>query len=204
MSRLPLGDLETALMDPKAYRTRLDRGRDSGFGPSYFGCLRIALLRYHESKDIVAAKRYLEESLDRFKNIWRRAETLEQFEWYVEEHVGRGWPTFKTRLRIRVPLPEWITADLYCSGEIPRVDLVPAGGYAAWLFRSREQKGWEQELQMPLIQDTLAKLLKVPVEEVQVGLYSFEERFVASHIYSYREIERSHRALTNLLRGMGY
>lgn len=204
MPRLPLGHLEVALKDPKAYRKKLDAVRDSGFGQSYFNYLRIALLKYHDSKDRVAARRYLEEKLERFKSAWRQSETLEQFEWYIEEHTRRRWPTFETRLRVRVLLPEWVTADLYCSGEIPRVDLIPTGGYAAWLFKSREPEGWEEQLQMPLIQDTVAQLLNVPIDEVQVGLYAFQEMSVASRVYTRREIDRSHTVLANLLREMGY
>lgn len=204
MSRLPLGDLEAALQDPKAYRKKVDATRAPGFGSSYFGFLRFALLRYHDSNDIVEARRYLEERLDRFRSGHRQAETLEQLDWYIEEYIRRGWPTFETRLRIQVLLPNWVPEDLRCSGEIPRVDVVPQGGYAAWLMKSRDPEGWEQQLQMPLIQDTVARLLKAPIEEVQVGLYSFQERFVASRIYTGREIGHSYSILTGLLKEMGY
>lgn len=204
MSRLPLGDLESALKDPKAYRKKIDTPRSPGFGQSYFGYLRIALLKYHNSKDIVDARRYLEERLDRFKSAYRQSETLEQFDWYIDEYSRRGWPTFGTRLRIQVSLPNWVPADLRCSGEIPRIDIVSGGGYATWLMKSHEPAEWEQQLQMPLIQGTVAKLLKVPTEEVRVGIYSFHERTVTSHIYTYQEIEQSHSALASLLREMGY
>lgn len=204
MPRLPLGDLQAALKDPKAYREKLDANRDSGFGPSYFNFLRVALLKYHSTRNVMEARRYLEERLDRFKSATRQAETLDQFEWYVDEYTKRSWPTFETRLRIEVQLPSWVPDDLRCSGEIPRVDIVPKGGYAAWLFKSAEPDGWEQQLQMPLIQNTVAHVLQAPVEEVQVGLYCFQERLIAARVFTHREIERSHGALTSLLREMGY
>lgn len=204
MSRLPLGDLESALKDPTAYRKKIDTPQSTRFGQSYFGYLRIALLKYHDSKDIVDARRYLEERLDGFKSAYKRSETLEQFDWYIDEYSRRGWPTFGTRLRIQVSLPNWTPDDLRCSGEIPRIDIVPGEGYAAWLMKSREPAEWEQQLQMPLIQDTVAQLLKVPAEEVQVGIYSFHERFAASRIYTFQEIEQSHSALARLLKEMGY
>jgi hypothetical protein len=204
MPRLPLGDLEAALKDPRDYRNKIDDARSSRFRASYFGFLRFALLKYHDLNDIVEARRYLVERLERFKSAKRRAETLKQFEWYVEEHIGRNWPTFRTRLRVQVLLPNWAPGNLRCSGEITRVDIIPQGGYAAWLLKSREPNGWEQQLQMPLIQDTLSRLLKAPAEEVQVGIYSFQERLVASRVYTFREIQRSHDILNNLLREMGY
>lgn len=204
MPRLPLGDLETALRDPISYRNKINAARDSGFGKSYFGFLRFAIFKYHTANDFVGSRRYLEENLDSFKSTTRRIETLEQFEWYVEEYIGRGWLTFRTRLRIQVRLPNWVPVDLRCSGEIPRVDVIPQGGYAAWLMKSREPEGWEQQLRMPLIQDTVALLLNVPIEEVQVGIYSFVEKFVASRVYTGREIQGSYSTLANLLKEMEY
>src|SRR5690606_16068933 len=122
----------------------------------------------------------------RFNSTRRQAETLERFDWYIDEYSRRDWPTFGTRMRIQVSLPNWAPEDLRCSGEIPRVDIVPGGGYAAWLMKSHEPPAWEQQLQMPLIQGTIAQLLKAPAEEVQVGIYSFQERFAASRIYTHQ------------------
>jgi hypothetical protein len=35
------------------------------------------------------------------------------------------------------------------------LDINPNEGYAAWLFRSKGVEGWENELQMPIVQNVI-------------------------------------------------
>jgi hypothetical protein len=130
---------------------------------------------------------------------------MEQFEWYTEEYANRGWPAFETRLRLVLPLPSWAPPDLLCSGEVSRVDIVPAGGYAAWLMRSRGLQNWSRELRMPLIQGALAsKALGVPGNEVRIGIICFEDQLIDLRSYSQREIAGAYSKLEDLLRQMGF
>jgi hypothetical protein len=130
--------------------------------------------------------------------------SIDQFEWYTEEYVNRGWPTFEAQLRVLIPLPSRVPPDLFCSGEISRVDMMPARGYAAWLLRSRGGEGWAHELRMPLIQGALAQNLGVPASEVRVGIYSFEEQFIDLHGYSQIEVDQAYADLDDLLTRMGF
>lgn len=206
MPRLPLRELEEALKNPSAYRAKLEQSAESTYGATYFGALRDAILKYHKDyNDIAQTRAYLEVRLNRFKDSIRSSETMEQLEWYIEDYVSRGWPMFETRMRVVIPLPQWALPNLVCSGEVARVDVIPTGGYAAWLIRSRGVDDWFHELRMPLIQGTVSEsILKVPVSEVSIGIYSFAEQFVDLRSYSQPEIDQAYSKLADLLRELGY
>jgi hypothetical protein len=206
MLRIPIREIEEALRNPSAYRQKLLLSATVSYGPTYFGALRDAILQFHKTNgNIVQARAYLRVRLDRFLDRMRCAETMDQFEWYTDEYQNRGWPTFETRLRIVISLPPRVRPYLFCSGEVSRVDLVPVGGYAAWLTRSRGAKDWARELRMPLVQQALAQgPLGVPPNEVMIGIYSFEEQFTDLRRYSQAEIDQANSELDNLLRRMGF
>jgi hypothetical protein len=206
MARLPLRDIEEALRNPAAYRQKLILSAGGSYGPTYFGALIDAVFKFHKTNgNVVEATAYLQTRLNRFLNRMRCAEIMDQFKWYIEEHANRGWPTFETRLRVFIPLPSRVRPNLFCSGEVPRVDIVPAGGYAAWLMQSRAAKDWDRELRMPLVQGALAQgPLGVPSSEIRVGIYSFQEQFVDFRSYSQTEIDQSYSDLDSLLKRMGF
>jgi hypothetical protein len=106
--------------------------------------------------------------------------------------------------RITINLPEWTPADLVISGEISRMDIEPSGGYAAWLFRNNDVQDWQRELRMPLIQETLAHEMGVPLEGVIVGVYGFRRRVVQHRTYSVGEVRLAYSSLGDLLRQLGF
>ena len=161
MPRLPLRDLEEALRNPMAYRQKLQQSVDSFYGPTYFGALRDAIFLFHKMNGNVGqARLYLQARLARFVDTTRSTAMVEHLEWYAAECLSRRWPTFQTRLRVVIPLASRVPSDLFCSGEVGRVDMVPAGGYAAWLMQNRRPEDWTRELRMPLLQGAM-KWLKV-------------------------------------------
>jgi len=90
-------------------------------------------LQSYGHEDAVQARSYLEDGLAGFRDASKRTKTMERFDWYVEEYQSRtGWVTTETLRRIVVDPPTWTPADLVISGEVPRMDLVPTGGYAGW------------------------------------------------------------------------
>ena len=205
MPRLPLRDLEEALKNPASYRQKLLLSADISYGPTYFGALRDAIFKFHKTNNnLVEARVYLQTRLSRFRDRMRCTEIMDQLEWYAAEYVARGWPAFETRLRVLIPLPSWAPPNLLCSGEISRIDIVPTGGYAAWLMRSRGAEDWDRELCMPLVQRALEDALGVPSSEISIGIYSFEEQFVALCSYSESEINQAYSDLAALLKLMGF
>jgi hypothetical protein len=206
MPRIPLGEIEQALADPHKYRLLLDHPGPRFFPPSYFAALRDAVFAFHKpGATFPDATSHLEERLDGFKDHRRSQEMVEQFAWYVDDFAKSGLVNFETRLNIRLSLPPWTPPDLICSGQVARVDIVPSGGYAAWVFRAKEPGGWSDLLQMPLIQRALASsVLGAPSGEFSVGVISFRERFVESCTYSEEQIHRAQQTLEALLHEMGY
>jgi hypothetical protein len=94
---------------------------------------------------------------------------------------------------------------LSCSGQLGRLDLVPAGGYVAWLFRKGELGDWERELRMPLIQGIVSdSLLRVPASEVQVGVYAIAAKEVALRTFADSEIKDARSELDHLVVAMGF
>jgi hypothetical protein len=206
MPRIPLRELEEARANPAAYRRTLLTPSTTQFRASYFGALRDAISRYHRTNsDAHQAREYLDRRLRFFSNAQRCDEIMEQLEWYIGEVERRRWPTFQVRPNVSVPLTTRGNTPLSCSGQLGRIDLVPTGGYAAWLFKGDDLGGWEGELRMPLIQETVAStLLSVPASEVQVGVYAFSVRQVARRTFTDREIQEARRELDRLVRAMGF
>ncbi len=197
--RLPLRDLREARADPARYRTKLLNSPRGG-GPNYFNALRDAIFNFHKADWTAAeAERYLEGRLDGLPGTVGRDEVSDQFRWYVEEYEARGWTTFRTRMNVSVPLPSWVTANLSVSGEIARIDLVPSGGYAGWVFLSGDAEGWRDDPRMPLIQEELTQKMNAPTDEVSVGVYALRERSAELTRYSATEIEMARSSLEELL-----
>jgi hypothetical protein len=206
--RLSLGAIEAALANPAAYRAGVEAGDGGGFGYTYANALRNGIYRYHSTMDRDAASEYLDESIRRSKKLkstQRRIETLEQLDWYMDQHAALNWPTFDTRLRVKVPVPARAADSLTCTGEVGRVDLVPSGGYAGWLFVSTLGTNWQQELRMPLLQGVLAaEILNVATEEVQVGIYDFGGRQAVRTRFDDTTVRRARRRFSRLVTDMGF
>jgi hypothetical protein len=206
--RLALGAIEDALANPAAFRARADAGDGGGFGYTYASALRNAIYRYHSTRDRDVAVKYLEESIRNSKTLksaQRRAETVDQLDWYIEMHAALGWPTFDTRVRLSIPVPSRAAESLTCTGEVGRIDMVPTGGYAAWLFASSVSPAWRDELRMPLLQGAVADVtLAVPTNEIQVGIYNFATRQVLSTTFTDSAIRSARRRFTRLVSDLGF
>lgn len=207
MPRIPLGELENALRNPAAYRRKLDNPREKRFGTTYASALRFAIFHYHKTDDPVQARRKLTRILDRagLTKPHRRAEAEESLDWYIADHQMRRYVTFTTQERVVIPLPPWAPPDLFCSGEVARVDVDPAGGYASWLLCRSAPRNWSDELRFPLIQGALAEeILGVESDEVSVGLIALRDQAMLSHHFSREEIMQAYADLGRLVRRLGY
>jgi len=192
--------LEEASANPAGYRAKLFGPPRRPQGSIYFNSLRNAIFNFHKPRWTAAqAERYLEQRLDSAANASRKAEILDQFHWYLEQYKDLGWPKALTRLNLNICLPSWAPADLVLSGQIARVDFVPSGGYAGWIFVSGNAYGWREELRMPLLQEALAQKMSVTTDEIIVGLYAFESRSVEHTSYSAAEVMRACSSLERVL-----
>lgn len=199
--RLPLRELAEASADPYAYRTKFFGPARRAQGSPYFLSLRNALFNLHKlGWNTAEARGYLEKALEKHPNALKKAETMDQFTWYVRELEGAGRRVFRTRLNVDIPLPSWTPDDFSCSGEVSRLDLAQSGCYAAWRFDSGDARGWQEDLRMPMIQEAVARILDAPTDEITVGVYAFRARSIQYRRYSASEITAARSMLEDTVR----
>lgn len=205
MHKIPLRELEEARRNPGAYRAKMQKSVKGGGAPmrwGYHNALREAIRQFHKMDDSSSAGyEYLEENLGRFKIKQRCIDTINQFSWYIDNYHHHGVITTQTYVNIQLPLEEF-KFPIRCTGQVSRLDLDPAGGYIAWIFRSQQPHGWKQELRMPIIQDVTSKLLGVPSSEMKVGIISFREKFTELCVFDEVQIDFSFDELRKLIESL--
>jgi hypothetical protein len=173
------GRLEAVRSDLSAYAA------EQHFNPrSKWRTLQYAAYEYHRNGVQAAIARFDRAFHQQFTGVGDFDVYADQLELYIARHRRLGKPTVEFQRRIHLDL----TPDVFISGEVPRVDLEPAGGFGACLF-FRSATVWQGELRMPLLQYELATSLGVPVSSVSVGAYFFDSGAQQSRRYSRAEID---------------
>jgi hypothetical protein len=158
--------------------------------------LQLAIYRYHtRGGNVGEAVAHLGDLYRKFKDRRDLPDRERQLYQYVTSFLQLGSIVASQRLRLSAN----VVANLDITGEIPRLDLVPSGGYAVWLF-TKEHYQWAAELRMPILQRHFAKAMKVPSEQVTVGFYAFDIASHRSHLYSSDEIDRAVNECLTLIR----
>ncbi len=147
--------------------------------------LQYSVFEYHRrGEDIATAAQYLEDMFHKhFKRQQYLPDLLAQLTQYDVQF--RSLPNAVVQCRARVSIP--VDPDLQLTGEIPRIDLAPNGGYAIWFF-ARALYGWQSELRMPLIQGHFASQMMVAPDRVTVGFYCFDAGAYDTRGYTAAEI----------------
>jgi len=204
MLKLPIRDLEEARANPLQYHAKLIGGNsETQMRYGFANAIRDAIHRFHTSGDSLASRSYLIGQLGRFRNQRRIAETIDSFDWYVVASQQQGWPCFKSRLKIKLAVPERVGHLIECTGQIDRVDIVPTGGFAGWLIKNTELDGWSAQLRMPLMQKAIASELAVDISEVSIGIYSLKDNDCEFRRFSRQSISEAERQLDSLLLSFG-
>jgi hypothetical protein len=181
--KLRLRDLEAARRDPSAFRG--GSARPAAMRMSRLRALQLAVYAFHrQGDDTDGAARHLAELYER---NFRRPEHLpvleEQLAMYVAAYRQSGLIPFVVRDRIVIPISD----SVLLTGEVPRVDMAPGGGYAVWLL-SRGPFPWRTELRIPLLQATYAEKMGVGESRVGVGFYFFETGHYEDARYSREDL----------------
>jgi hypothetical protein len=145
-------------------------------GPSMFRMWQYALKKIH-SDDVDTAAEYLHDTIiSNFKVNNRNQQRLDD----LVEDLYRYAAAFKSLGHVAVevlkPMTFIISSKLTIAGEITRLDLVPSGGYAAFVLSREAGEKWRREIRFPLIRAHYAKKLNCSLNEVSVGIYSLPDR----------------------------
>lgn len=198
MKRVSLSDLRGAFSNPDRY-VRDFTGRSGPGGPSKYGMFLHAVGEFHRTGNLREAQDYLEEKIENnFTNIADLPDYLRKLQVYAREFRQLGNTFVKVRDNVAIPIPpEFI--DFVVSGQAARIDLVPTGGYAVWVF-VRDVPDWSEDPRLPLMQFAYAEKLGVTSDEVLVGVYDFELGTHSSQSFTSPQINRARRQLRDLLR----
>jgi hypothetical protein len=193
--KLSLTQLETARANPRAMAIALRSGEKAHLSFSRALALYLSARKYHqENDDLSSARDYLIDVYRRnFVRPQEMLKLLDELERYAAAYRASG----NTIIRLRTRISITIDTDFQLTGEIPRLDLVPNGGYAVWLF-SRSANQWRDELRMPLIQLYFAQTLGVAASGVSVGFYFFSAARYESYRYPQTKIDAAMRECRRL------
>lgn len=181
--------LESARINPAAFLKAL-KGPSDGFKPwaSRFSTVRLSVYEFHRTgNDVTKAMRYLREAEERGfrRHGGRELVAMErQLRNYVDDFTALGNAVAQARCRIKFPIAE----NLVMTGEIPRLDVVPSGGYLVCLFQKKRSK-WQQELRCPLLQHIFASEWNAPISEVTLAMHAFEPRGYEVRQFTRAEID---------------
>jgi hypothetical protein len=202
--KIPHKHLEWARRDPAAYATfREDNpsGRDSRGGPSFYGFWRIAAFHYHKlaGDREAAVSHYMElvkkNFLDNQKNQKKLDEHVEYLNNYFDDFERLNSFPSETRKRIDVD----VGFNIHVIGEVPRIDIVLAGGFAAYFFEKKESD-WQSELRYPFLQHHLSKSLGCRTEDVAVGVFCLETQQHEHVVFQRNQIDNANRELARVLK----
>ena len=177
--RLTLSQLETARKRPRAFAAA-QFGTFSGIRPTFFSFWVFAAKLYHKllkNNDPRSAEKAHDYLLQHCRaklshdpnfdsKLTFHASKLDE---YIASHAALNQPTVQTNKRV---VFKNIPGHLV-SGLVGRLDIIPAGGFAATNFAARKSN-WQRELRTAIIQYSLADELRRPLSEVRVGMYCID------------------------------
>ena len=183
--KLSLSQLESARRRPKFVAAAQLR-TFKGMRPTFAGYWGFAVKLYHklvkanDPQSVQKAQDYLLQhcraKLSQDPNFDSKiALYTNRLNEYFASHARLNQPTIQTNKRIQfTKIPGHLV-----SGTIGRLDIIPAGGFAATNFEERGSD-WKSQLRIPIIQQALADELGRHRGEIRVGMYCIES---GSHEY---------------------
>lgn len=197
MKRVSLSELRSAFSNPTKYVGSFT-GKSGSGGPSKYGMFLHAVGELHRTDDLQKAQDYLREKIEgNFTNIADLPDYARRLQVYAREFRQLGNTFVRVRDNVSVPIPNEFN-DFVVSGQAARIDLVPSGGYAAWVF-VRDVPDWAVDPRLPLMQFAYAGKLGVEIDEVLVGIYDFEFGRHSSQRFTSAQINKARRELRGLL-----
>ncbi len=170
----------------------------TGGGKSIARYWQFKLKHFHTGKMTIdeVASAFSDDCILKFNNNpannSKREEYLSRYPHYVSDYKSQNlfFRSFHTR--------ESFMIDSECElyGEIFRIDRTAKGSYSITLFwNNQESEFWASELRFPILQKLFANKFNVSTDEIQVGIFDFENQ---SHEYNTFDKEAIEDALDEL------
>ena len=162
--------------------------------PGYDFCLREGIYRFHRDGNVKEAREYTQKRIQSHKlnNKSRIQNTLMRFDAYMNWFKNETITTIASRILLNFSLGHGFTL----GGIISRVDMIPKG-YRAILLEEIPLR-WEEELRMPLIQRSLARVYGRPEDEFVVGIQELDASDLAVTSYSETDIDHAEQIVQQL------
>ncbi|MFC1897599.1 hypothetical protein ACFLX8_03430 [Chloroflexota bacterium] len=172
---------------------------------SYYIVLRESIFSFHRhNNDSVFGEQTLESKLEYFTSTSRLTAQRKDlfrghFNWYVTEYYNSNFVNFQCQYNVRFHLLHPSLSDLELTGQICRMDINPQSGYTIWQFSNSDAERWEQDIQMPIIQQEMARTLNTVPQNVEVGIIRFPDRYMSRKKYTSAEIQAAENQIVSLL-----
>ena len=175
------GQLESFRADPAAFARKAARRFG---GPSMFRMWQYALKKLH-SDDVETAVEHLRKTIhSNYKTNPRNEKRLDELVETLYQYEAAFASLGDVALEVLKPMSLVINPKLTISGEIARLDLVPNGGYAAFLLWREQDDEWRTQIRFPLIQAHFAAKLNCSLRDIAVGVYSIPDQAHVRHRFS--------------------
>jgi hypothetical protein len=145
-------------------------------GPSMFRMWQYALKKVHSENFDIAAEYLHDTIVSNFKVNERNAERMDNLIEDLQRYADAFESLGHVAIEVLKPMNFVVNSKLIITGEITRLDLIPAGGYAAFVLSREEGEDWRRQIRFPLIQAHYARKLNCSLNEISVGVYSVPDR----------------------------
>jgi len=166
------GDFENLRADPRKW-ARAQIAPTTRPSMSYAHLARMAIYRYHKTKDLDDALRSLHKYADSHKR--HNAKKLDEAEGRVTAYVAWLATAQPVVVKVKLNVRFGLMPDMYLAGELPRIDIdLSTGGYNAMLIQETDN-AWQTELRLPLLQLAVASRLERDPADVSIGLQVMDD-----------------------------
>jgi len=192
------GLLESFRADPTGFAVR--QGSRHFNGPSMFRMWQYALKRLH-AENVESAAEYLQDAIvSNFKVNDRNESRLDDLVDALHRYAASFESLGHIAVEVLKPMNLVINSKLTIAGEVARLDLVPSGGYAAFVLSREEGEDWRRQIRFPLIQAHFASKLNCSLKDIAVGIYSVPTGVHELHRFTASRVSAAHAEISSLAR----
>jgi hypothetical protein len=198
--RISLDEIEEIRLDPDAYREAVEAGQECYRRTGRHAVMQNALVKLHRSELTAAEARdvIITKCKERFKDNSGLSPLLRRYDQYVASYNALNTETPLAGTLVSVLMPSGVDPRFKITGTVRRMDRHKDGTYTAWLFE-RSLADWQTQLKLPLIADALVAKLNLNYEDLEIGIYCFQDSSSQTFSFTEVQIESAQSELASLL-----